>query len=138
MSLKSVGVCSSVRPSTVSITDTGYSVKKTRQIIDKLEKENFSLKLKLHLMEKRQHPETARATADFVDEDGVADLVLQNQAMHNELEEKHDLLRSALEAIGLLEHQIVITEKQCRAMLIAQQKRVSKASKVRSMLINSE
>lgn len=138
MSLKSVGAKSSVRPSTVSITDSGYSVKKTRQIIDKLEKENFSLKLKLHLMEERQHPETAQAGADFTDDDGVADLVLQNQAMYNELEEKNDLLKSALEAIGLLQNQIVITEKQCRAMLIAQQKRVSKASKVRSMLINSD
>lgn len=137
MSLKSVEVMSSVRPSRVSITDAGYSVNKSRQVIDKLEKENFSLKLKLHLLEKRQHPETAQAEADFVDEDGVADLVLQNQAMHNDLEEKHDLLRSALEAIGLLEHQIVVTEQQCQAMLIAQQKRVSKASKVSSWLINS-
>lgn len=117
----------SVRASTA---DSGYSVKRTKEIVDKLEKENFTLKMKIHLMENKKGSAGKSEIDPFVD-DGIVDLVVRNQALHDDLAEKQDLLTSALEAIEYLEHQKMITQKEYRAMLMAQKKQMLKVRHVK-------
>lgn len=109
-----------------STADSGYSVRRTKEIVDKLEKENFTLKMKIHLMENRKG--AAKSEVDPFDDDGIVDLVVRNQALHDDLAEKQDLLSSALDAIEYLEYQKMIAEKDYRAMLIAQKKQILKVT----------
>jgi Centrosomin N-terminal motif 1 len=111
---------------------SGYSVKQTEEVIRILRKENFNLKLKLFLLENRSsnaRPSTAPSGNDVGDKE-FYDLFAENEAMRNELDEKHSLLKAALDVIHVLEDGKLKSEEQCRDMMIEQRDspKVNKAS----------
>lgn len=107
----------------------GFSIKKSEETLRSLTKENFNLKLKIFLMESKngsvqELPVTEREQEFF-------DMFVENVAMKNELEEKQDLMKSALDAINQLESQKFICERKCDELLM-EKMQAFKALKVRN------
>ncbi|CRL04683.1 CLUMA_CG017747, isoform A [Clunio marinus] len=91
-------------PMAPEVPESGYLVKKSKETIDKLERENFNLKLKYFLLNRRDKEflrQAANVNFDFFE------MFEENEALKMELSEKNILLKSALDVINQLEDKIL-------------------------------
>lgn len=82
-----------------------YYVRQSEEEIKNLQKENFNLKLKLYLMENKRDGSTNMPEMTSFDEKEYFDLVIENEALKAELNEKKDIMSNALDVIDMLEKQ---------------------------------
>lgn len=118
--------------------NSGFSVRKAEETIKNLEKENFNLKLKIFLLESKKGvasnpPELNEATSKEYFE-----LFVENEEMKNELEEKLNLLKSALDVIQILEDEKLNYEKKLQEMMVKQQIETLQVLKVNTQTMPQE
>lgn len=100
-----------------STSNSGYCVRKSEETIKNLQKENFNLKLKIYLLENKRTP----ANAVMMDHNDHLDLIMDNESLKSELQEKNELLKEALDLIKALEDQKIKYDRKCQEMMIEQQ-----------------
>lgn len=88
--------------------EMSYSVRKSAETLEKLEKENFNLKLKIYFLESK----FGNSSGDFISYNDEIDLVLQNECLNKEIQEKNEIMLNALNVIEMLEKQKSIPNKK--------------------------
>lgn len=106
-------------------SSAGYLVKKSEETMRNLEKENFNLKLKIYILENKQ--EYNKNLPTEISSDGnkeYFDLLLENESLKTELNEKKEIMLNALKVIELIEHQKDEQKKQSEAVINEHLKRI--------------
>lgn len=106
-----------------STATSGYLVRKSEEAIENLRKENFNLKLKMFMLNNRKGPLSSTPETDEHCDGDFIDLVLENESIKNELEEKQALLKSSLSVIHTLEEQKLQVELKCQELIKEQHAR---------------
>ena len=75
-----------------------YSMKETEEHLKSLTKENFNLKLRIYFLEMR-----SGVSSNTTDSKEYVELLMENESLKNDLEEKQDLIKQAAMAIDILE-----------------------------------
>ena len=75
-----------------------FSMKETEEHLKSLTKENFNLKLRIYFLEMR-----SGVSSNTTDSKEYVELLMENESLKNDLEEKQDLIKQAAMAIDILE-----------------------------------
>lgn len=110
-----------LQKSRASTSTSGYSVRKTEEAMDFLQKENFTLKLKIFLDKCKQGEPVVKPEMDELCDREFVDIVMENQMMRIEYNENQNLLKDALKAIENLEAENSKSKLKI-ASLVAEQK----------------
>lgn len=78
-----------------------YSMKEIEENLKSLTKENFNLKLRIYFLEMRS--EGSKNTVNGEDSKEFFQLIMENESLKNDLDEKHGLIKQAAMAIDILE-----------------------------------
>jgi len=100
----------------------GFSVKESEEKIRVLEKDNFNLKLKIYFLELQLGIEKPKVVFDKE----YVDLVLENEMLKAELEEKLKLMKEALLAIDKLQAELQMQEVSSSTRIDFQSKKIKK------------
>jgi len=122
------------RSSSAHSPSQGYYVRQSEEALRSLQKENFNLKLKMYLMEnKRDGNSKVPIDVSNIDEKEYFDLVVENEAIKTELNEKNDLMSQALEVIDMLEKQKDDEKRKSEELVVDYTKKIDEL-KVRSKM----
>jgi len=100
---------------------SGFLVKQSEETIKNLRKENFNLKLKMYLVESNKSRPSTAPEGDHCTDKEIIELLQENEKMRLEIQEKLNLLKSALEVIKSLEDQKLKSDARCRDLMLEQQ-----------------
>ncbi len=107
----------------MEMTSSGYSVRKSEETINFLQKENFNLKLKIFFLESKFGISSSDEINLDCDKEYV-DLLIENENLRKELSDKQEIMKNALHAIEMLEEEKNVQQIKSAAIIKDQNKKI--------------
>jgi hypothetical protein len=107
----------------------GYSVRKSEEALNSLEKENFNLKLKLFFLETKHGKSSMKQQGTTSCENEYLELFIENESLKKDLKEKQEIMKKAFKAIEKVEEEKCVLEKSSNAIIDEQCRKIDEQSR---------
>lgn len=114
-----------------STASPGFSVRQSEETIKILRKENFNLKLKMYLMEKKLESSSRGSEMEKTTDQEFFELFRENELLKIELNDHQNLLKESLEAVRKVEEQRTKYQMKYEDLFIDKQAQTRGTPKVR-------